>query len=1323
MRTRTWAHRLLRTRRCIMRVGSRSGVVLLLALCLGLLDWSSTSAHIPDDPGAARWPSRGAETVQGPVARGATMQTLALTPAVESGAPATVWQRVAFGPNDPAEVGAWSAVAPWPIVAVHLAQMPSGEVVAFDAWERNGAPTAQLWNPTTDTFRSVPNLLAQIFCAGQAMLADGRTITVGGYIDSSFGIRDTTIFDGTSAQWSRAADMAYPRWYPTALTLGDGRVLAVGGEREPNEYVSVPEVYSPTTNTWTQLTGATRESWNYPQLHNLPSGLVFMVAGPDGQSMTLDVGRQKWRSVGFSPAPNGVSVEYAPGRILSVGNLPHPTATGVIDMTVAQPRWYEASPMAYPRFQFNLVLLPDGKVLAIGGSDNESLTSTTGILPAEMWDPATESWTVMPSLQDLRLYHSAAILLRDGRVLVAGGGRFPPALDYLTAQIYSPAYLFRGPRPTITDAPSSVSHGQTLEVRTPDAASLSGAVLVRMSSVTHSTNSDQVRLPLAFTPVAGGIQVTAPSNPHVAPPGPYMLFLMSDQGVPSVASVIQISGGVAAVPPPPPTDDQAPLASGPAMLADGFEGETFAGGGWTPVMQGSGAAVELVQTPAGSGAQVARMSTQTQTSGQQAMVERPLTWPASNVIYARARVMPEATRIQSQSKIMALTTRGPNSWVTRAGFALGASTISAIFTTRDGVLRTMPTPIVYQAGRWYDLAIAIDWRHDDARLTFLVDGVEVHSVLDAGAGTHTDRPASVSVGFSPVSWMQNYGAVNIDDVSVFDGDPTGGIFPTATPTSNVTFTPTPTLSLTAAATATATASPPPTGDAYQISIASFAFQPETQHVAVGDTVTWANQHERTHTSTSRDGSWDSGSLAPGTTFGQTFLTPGTYAYFCKIHQNMTGAIIVSERPTPPPATTIDSTDGQIAFSGWWPTRTDGSAIGGSERIGEFGGDSASLTFTGAVISLVYHQDVDRGQAQIWLDDQPIGMLDQFGSAHSQRATAFDVSPGTHTLRVVVNRTKQAASSGYTVGLDAFVVAASGTPPATLTATATSTLAPDPSATATITSTLAPTPTVTVTATRTAEPTATASATATAAATTTPTLTATPTRTPTSAAPTLTATASPSPTDTRPPTQTPSPTLTPTPGSGVTIDSSSSQITFSGWWPTQIDGTALGGSERIGEFGGDAMTVSFTGSSVSLIYRQNTNRGRAQIRIDNVAVAMLDQYGPSVAQKSVTYSVAPGTHTLRVVINRTKQNASSGYFVGVDAVIVTGAASPTPTQTLAPTPTPTPTAAPVALGTTWVTGDDVRWASRWLEAADTHESATAHRRTSALPTGGARAVTR
>ena len=112
--------------------------------------------------------------------------------------------------------------------------------------------------------------------------------------------------------------------------------------------------------------------------------------------------------------------------------------------------------MAFGRYNHNLTPLPDGSVLAVGGSNiiSEKVKVSNAVLPAELWDPVAQKWTTMASLTDPRMYHSTSVLLPDGTVLSAGGGHLSADPSYFTAQIFSPPYLSNGNRPTMTPPPS-----------------------------------------------------------------------------------------------------------------------------------------------------------------------------------------------------------------------------------------------------------------------------------------------------------------------------------------------------------------------------------------------------------------------------------------------------------------------------------------------------------------------------------------------------------------------------------------------------------------------------------------------------------------------------------------------------------------------------------------------------------------------------------------------------------------------------------------------------------------------------------------------------
>ena len=443
----------------------------------------------------------------------------------------------------PDEVGEWSQLYNWPLVAVHSVVQPTGEVLVWDAWE-NPTPSARLWNPATLAFTPVPYEETAMFCAAMSFLPDGRNLITGGYGGvGNVGVIDTNIFDWSDSSWTRVADMAYPRWYPTTTTLNDGRVITFGGEITLGEFADIPEVYDPDTNVWTEIPSAAKPFGGfYPQTYLTPDGRIFLINATDGISSFLDLNTGLWSDIGPAPV-RGTSVMYRPGQVMSTGGSGDSgmdDSTAVIDLNAPTPAWRETAPMAFQRFQHDVVMLPDGQVMVIGGSDVASLISTTGVLQAEMWNPDTEVWTELTPMQNLRMYHSTSVLLPDGRILVAGGGRLPPAVDYFTAEIYSPPYLFKGPRPTITNAPTFTAYNTPIAIDTPDAGDIASVSMIRLSAVTHSFNMEQRFIPLNFTASGGTVTATSPVDANTAPPGYYMMFILNSDGVPSVAQIIRV---------------------------------------------------------------------------------------------------------------------------------------------------------------------------------------------------------------------------------------------------------------------------------------------------------------------------------------------------------------------------------------------------------------------------------------------------------------------------------------------------------------------------------------------------------------------------------------------------------------------------------------------------------------------------------------------------------------------------------------------------------------------------------------------------------------
>ena len=434
-------------------------------------------------------------------------------------------------------VGQWSAVFPAPSILIHTHLMPDGKVLIF------GRTGAQVWDPATGGFTSVPSP-SLVFCAGHDFLPDGRLLVTGGGGGDGRGLRNTNIFDFLAGSWVVGPDMPQGRWYPTNKTLPNGEVLTIAGQDETGTTVPVPEVWNGTS--WRKLTTASFALPNYPRMFVAPDGRLFY-AGSGQQSRFLDVtGTGSWTDGPprkFGGRSYGSAVMYEPGKILYVGGANPPTNTAeIIDLNQASPEWTLTGSLAYARWNLNATILPTGDVLVTGGVSGDRSNAALRVNVAELWNPATGGWTTLPSSASLlRGYHSTSLLLPDGRVLHGGGGGGGGTIDNLNYEIYSPAYLLRGARPVVTGAtPAVVGYGQTLFVETPDAAGIVKVTFIRHGSVTHAFDAGQRLVPLSFSQGAGGLTVNLPASRATAPPGPYMLFLVNGNGVPSVARMMRL---------------------------------------------------------------------------------------------------------------------------------------------------------------------------------------------------------------------------------------------------------------------------------------------------------------------------------------------------------------------------------------------------------------------------------------------------------------------------------------------------------------------------------------------------------------------------------------------------------------------------------------------------------------------------------------------------------------------------------------------------------------------------------------------------------------
>jgi hypothetical protein len=482
--------------------------------------------------------------------------------------------------------GAW-AVLPFnaPVRGIHTVVLKNGDVllVAGSGNDPNafaaGTFTSAVYHPATGTFTSVATP-ADLFCSGHVQLPDGRVLIMGGNkaypaADGSHGyegLKGSYIFDPATNSYSKVNDLSSGAWYPSATETGNGDVISLGGLGEDSSGTVATQYFSNAQQRWLGLNEA-NQSWSfwglYPSMILMQDGRLFYTGShvfgnglPGTGASIYNYGantitpvsglqnkdqRDQSMSVLLPPAQDQRVLTLGGGNIDS--NPDANRLTDLIDLKQAAPA-YQPGPLlptgtltggvaetsTQGKMYVSAVLLPDGKVFETGGGLHNRADP---VYEASMFDPGTNTFTAGMATDPVpRTYHSSAFLLPDGRVMSVGDNPGNGTFD-MRISVYSPPYLFQGARPQILSvANNQWAYGSTNQI-TVDGAILK-ASLIRPEAVTHSSDPNQRYVDLPMTVNGNTIGLNLTSNPNLAPPGWYMLYVVGTDGVPSVAQWVHV---------------------------------------------------------------------------------------------------------------------------------------------------------------------------------------------------------------------------------------------------------------------------------------------------------------------------------------------------------------------------------------------------------------------------------------------------------------------------------------------------------------------------------------------------------------------------------------------------------------------------------------------------------------------------------------------------------------------------------------------------------------------------------------------------------------
>jgi galactose oxidase-like protein/Kelch motif protein len=490
--------------------------------------------------------------------------------------------------------GSWSSGTNTSTVAIHASILPNGKIFYFagsgyHSSHQNGPFEARVRDPVSGSESNI-SMSEDLFCAGQAPLPNGNILIAGGTLDYDIaadncngkwhGLDSAYEFNWSSQTLTKVASMRHGRWYPTCITLPDGKVMVTGGYDEYGDHNRLVEIYDSSAGSWTlkpassggstytvgassastcdgagspSYSGASPNLFLYPRMHLLPTSNI-VVAGMLNTARLWNRSTGSWSNIGTTlpsyrhygtsillPLSNTTSEK---GKVLIVGGAsptaadPGTTIVQVLDFNAGNPQIRTVDSIQYGRKYQAPVILPDGMVVIFGGS---AVDKNNPRYVPEMFDPATETWTNLAAASVPRTYHQVSLLLPDGRVWTAGSTSTRSTWE-LRTEFFSPPY-YSASRPGISGDPVVGDYGASITIPTSNASSVTKATLVKCPDTTHHYDANMRHLTLGkVSSTSTTVTLEAPLNANLAPPGYYYIHIINGSGVPSTAKIIKIPG-------------------------------------------------------------------------------------------------------------------------------------------------------------------------------------------------------------------------------------------------------------------------------------------------------------------------------------------------------------------------------------------------------------------------------------------------------------------------------------------------------------------------------------------------------------------------------------------------------------------------------------------------------------------------------------------------------------------------------------------------------------------------------------------------------------